>query len=310
MKYAIRAAVATSIDETNHTVRVRMTDESVDTYGTSLKFDGWDFGDFMKNPVVQLDHWSDAASNIGQVLQIIPVPEERAVDAIVQFDVEDKSEFGGAWAWGKVSRGFLRTWSVGFDNLVANGLDYLQNKLYELSLVAIPSNSNATVRALKEGMIDEAEAERLLKRYKGEAKRLQDYLKRDNNISSNSKEATMNKDEVTALLDEKLAPITTALEALTKLDDTVKAAVTEATKDVTDTVSKLTEQVEALKPTDDGKGGKPDTNPNDKGGGHDGKSGDGDDEEISDEEAEAILKEYEADLDKEFDENNIDENKE
>lgn len=309
MKYAIRAAVATSIDETNHTVRVRMTDESVDTYGTSLKFDGWDFGDFMKNPVVQLDHWSDAASNIGQVLQIIPVPEERAVDAIVQFDIEDKSEFGGAWAWGKVSRGFLRTWSVGFDNLVANGLDYLQNKLYELSLVAIPSNSNATVRALKEGMIDEAEAERLLKRYKGEAKRLQDYLKRDNN-NSNSKEATMNKDEVTALLDEKLAPITTALEALTKLDDTVKAAVTEATKDVTDTVSKLTEQVEALKPTDDGKGGKPDTNPNDKGGGHDGKSGDGDDEEISDEEAEAILKEYEADLDKEFDENNIDENKE
>lgn len=307
MKYAIRAAVATSIDETNHTVRVRMTDESVDTYGTSLKFDGWDFGDFMKNPVVQLDHWSDAASNIGQVLQIIPVPEERAVDAIVQFDIEDKSEFGGAWAWGKVSRGFLRTWSVGFDNLVANGLDYLQNKLYELSLVAIPSNSNATVRALKEGMIDEAEAERLLKRYKGEAKRLQDYLKRDNNISSNSKEATMNKDEVTALLDEKLAPITTALEALAKLDDTVKAAVTEATKDVTETVSKLTEQVEALKPADD-KDGKPNTNPNDKGGGHEGDGND--DEDISDEEAEAILKEYEADLDKEFDENNIDENKE
>lgn len=307
MKYAIRAAVATSIDETNHTVRVRMTDESVDTYGTSLKYDGWDFGDFMKNPVVQLDHWSDAASNIGQVLQIIPVPEERAVDAIVQFDIEDKSEFGGAWAWGKVSRGFLRTWSVGFDNLVANGLDYLQNKLYELSLVAIPSNSNATVRALKEGMIDEAEAERLLKRYKGEAKRLQDYLKRDNNISSNSKEATMNKDEVTALLDEKLAPITTALEALAKLDDTVKAAVTEATKDVTETVSKLTEQVEALKPADD-KDGKPNTNPNDKGGGHEGDGND--DEDISDEEAEAILKEYEADLDKEFDENNIDENKE
>lgn len=307
MKYAIRAAVATSIDETNHTVRVRMTDESVDTYGTSLKYDGWDFGDFMKNPVVQLDHWSDAASNIGQVLQIIPVPEERAVDAIVQFDVEDKSEFGGAWAWGKVSRGFLRTWSVGFDNLVANGLDYLQNKLYELSLVAIPSNSNATVRALKEGSIDEAEAERLLKRYKGEAKRLQDYLKRDNN-NSNSKEATMNKEEVTALLDEKLAPITTALEALSKLDETVKAAVTEATKDVTDTVSKLTEQVEALKPAD-GKDGKPNTNPNDKGGGHNGDDDD-DDEDISDEEAEAILKEYEADLDKEFDESNIEDDKE
>lgn len=304
MKYAIRAAVATSIDETNHTVRVRMTDESVDTYGTSLKYDGWDFGDFMKNPVVQLDHWSDAASNIGQVLQIIPVPEERAVDAIVQFDVEDKSEFGGAWAWGKVSRGFLRTWSVGFDNLVANGLDYLQNKLYELSLVAIPSNSNATVRALKEGSIDEAEAERLLKRYKGEAKRLQDYLKRDNN---NSKEATMNKDEVTALLDEKLAPITTALEALSKLDETVKAAVAEATKDVTETVSKLTEQVEALKPAD-GKDGKPNTNPNDKGGGHEG-DGD-DDEDISDEEAEAILKEYEDDLDKEFDESKIEQPKE
>lgn len=312
----LRNATPSSIDEKNHTVRVRFTDESVDTYGTSLKYDGWDFSRFNDNPIVQLEHWADASANIGRVLEIIPVPEERAYDAIIQFDVEDTTEYGGLWAWGKVSRGFLRTWSVGFENLVADGMDYLQNMLYEISLVGVPSNTGATTRALKDGSITEAEADRLLKRYAGEAKRLQEYLKRDNN-NSKSEEATMNKDEVTALLDEKLAPITKALEGVAKLDESIKAAVEEATKPITDTVKQLTDKVEAAKAatTEDDKdkggegaeakdakkgAGKSDTNPNDKGGGHE----DEDDEEISDEEAEQILKEYEADLDKEFEQSN------
>lgn len=304
MKYAIRAATATSIDEKNHTVRVRMTDESVDTYGTVLHSDGWDLSAFMDNPVVQLDHWSDASSNIGRVLEIIPVPEERALDAIVQFDVEDTSDFGGAWAWGKVSRGFLRTWSVGFDNLVADGMDYLQNKLYELSLVAIPSNSNATVRALKDGQINAKEADWLLKRYKSEAKRLQEYLKRDNN-NNKSEEATMNKEEMQAAIAEALAPFK---EALDKLPETVNTAVAEATKDLNETVSKLAEgnadDEAAKKAAADAKAkADADAKAAKEAAGHS-----DDDEEISDEEAEKILAEYEADLDKEFEDN--DDNKE
>ena len=304
MKYAIRAATATSIDEKNHTVRVRMTDESVDTYGTVLHSDGWDLSAFMDNPVVQLDHWSDASSNIGRVLEIIPVPEERALDAIVQFDVEDTSDFGGAWAWGKVSRGFLRTWSVGFDNLVADGMDYLQNKLYELSLVAIPSNSNATVRALKDGQINAKEADWLLKRYKSEAKRLQEYLKRDNN-NNKSEEATMNKEEMQAAIAEALAPFK---EALDKLPETVNTAVAEATKDLNETVSKLAEgnadDEAAKKAAADAKAkADADAKAAKEAAGHE-----DDDEEISDEEAEKILAEYEADLDKEFEDN--DDNKE
>lgn len=306
MKYAIRAATATSIDEKNHTVRVRMTDESVDTYGTVLHSDGWDLSAFMDNPVVQLDHWSDASSNIGRVLEIIPVPEERALDAIVQFDVEDTSDFGGAWAWGKVSRGFLRTWSVGFDNLVADGMDYLQNKLYELSLVAIPSNSNATVRALKDGQINAKEADWLLKRYKSEAKRLQEYLKRDNN-NNKSEEATMNKEEMQAAIAEALAPFK---EALDKLPETVNTAVAEATKDLNETVSKLAEgnadDEAAKKAAADAKAkADADAKAAKEAAGHS-----DDDEEISDEEAEKILAEYEADLDKEFKDTDNDDNKE
>ena len=92
MNIILRNSVPQSVDEDNHTVRIRFTDESVDSYGTSLKFDGWDFKRYMDNPTVQLDHYSDAASNIGRVLEIIPVPDERAHDAIVQFDVDDMSE--------------------------------------------------------------------------------------------------------------------------------------------------------------------------------------------------------------------------
>lgn len=304
MKYAIRAATATSIDEKNHTVRVRMTDESVDTYGTVLHHDGWDLSAFMDNPVVQLDHWSDASNNIGRVVEIIPVPEERALDAVVQFDVDDESEFGGKWAWGKVSRGFLRTWSVGFDNLVADGMDYLQNKLFELSLVAIPSNSNATVRALKDGQINAKEADWLLKRYKSEAKRLQEYLNRDNN-NNKSEEATMNKEEMQAAITEAIAPFK---EALDKLPETVNTAVETATKDLNEQVSKLAagnaDDEAATKAAADAKAkADADAKAAKEAAGHD-----ADDEEISDEEAEKILAEYEADLDKEFEDN--DDNKE
>ena len=73
MNIILRNSVPQSVDEDNHTVRIRFTDESVDSYGTSLKFDGWDFKRYMDNPTVQLDHYSDAASNIGRVLEIIPV---------------------------------------------------------------------------------------------------------------------------------------------------------------------------------------------------------------------------------------------
>jgi predicted RNA-binding Zn ribbon-like protein len=303
MKYAIRAATATSIDEKNHTVRVRMTDESVDTYGTILHHDGWDLSAFMDNPVVQLDHYGDGASNIGRVLEIIPVPEERALDAIVQFDVEDESEYGGKWAWGKVSRGFLRTWSVGFDNLIADGMDYLQNKLFELSLVAIPSNSNATVRALKDGQLDTKEAQWLLKRYKSEAKSLQTYLNRDNNNNKSEEATNMNKEEMQAAIAEAVAPFK---EALDKLPETVNAAVTTATKDLTEQVSQLAkgnaDDEAAAKAAADAKA-KADA---DAKAAQDAAGHNADDEEISDDEAEKILAEYEADLDKEFKDNETD----
>lgn len=306
MQLKLRNTVPSSVDEKNHTLRVRFTDESVDTYGTSLKYDGWDFSRFMDNPQVMLEHGGGATSNIGQVLEIIPIPAERAYEAVIQFDVEDTSEYGGLWAWGKASRGFLRTWSVGFENLVAEGMDYLKNMLFEISLVGIPSNAGATTRAVKDGTISEAEAQHMLKRYESEAKRLRNYLERDNN-NSKSEEATMKKED----LQEAIAPIT---EALAKIDETVKAAVVDATKDLNEQVTQLTSKVDALsadkaKGDDDkGKGGGTDdtnankgtgtdTKANDKGAGHEDTD---DDEEISDEEAAAILAEYEADLDKEF----------
>lgn len=110
----------------------------------------------------------------------------------------------------------------------------------------------------------------------------------------------MNKDEVNALLDEKLAPIT---EALGKISETVSAAITEATKDLNEQVSKLAEghnDDEAAKAAAAAKAkADADAKAAKEAAGHE-----DDDDEISDEEAEKILAEFEQDLENELNDDN------
>ena len=279
MNIILRNSVPQSVDEENHTVRIRFTDESVDSYGTSLKFDGWDFKRFMDNPTVQLDHYSDAASNIGRVLEIIPVPDERAYDAIVQFDVDDMSEYGGNWAWGKVSRGFLRTWSVGFENLVNEGLEYLKNQLFEISLVGIPSNTGATTRALNDGSISEEEARGLMKRYYSEARKLEAAL---DNTTAKPKGVRMNKEELQAVIAEAMKPLQEQLAALQEKLATEIAPKAEAkTEENTPAEAEQKAPAEATE---------------DKAATEDASTEVDETETISDEEAERIIAEFEKEL--------------
>lgn len=280
IKRYFKAFTPSSVNEDEHTVRVRMTTEDVDRHGESVSFDGWDFKDFLDNPVVLVNH-NDYELPIGSVIEIIPVPEDRAYDAVVKFDVDDEE---GARVWGKVSRGFLKTVSVGFINLVQDGMNLLENSLLELSFVTIPANPQATVRSLKDGGLTVEDAQWLKDKAENELRHLTKFLA-SHKVKDNSKEATMTKEELDAALEEKLKPITDALATVTTA---LEAAATK------DAVTELAEKVETLNTT------VTDTNA-----AHD-DAGHKDDDELSDEEAQKILDEFEADLAKEFPEDNTD----
>lgn len=273
VKRYFKAFEPVSVDEDAHTVRVRMTTEDVDRHGESVSFDGWDFEEFMENPVVLLNH-NDYELPVGRVIEIIPVPAEKAYDAVVEFDVADEE---GARVWGKVSRGFLKTVSVGFMNLVSDGAQLLQNALLELSFVTIPANPQATVRSFKDGGMTVEDAQWLKTKAETELKHLTKFLA-THKVKDNSKEATMDKEQFEELLTAQLKPLT---DKVTELET---ALATLPTKEDVETLStKVTELA--------------DTNAANNAAGHDDK---GDDEELTDEEAQAILDEFEAELKEEF----------
>lgn len=129
-----------------------MSDESIDSYRTILRVDGWDLDTFIRNPVVLFHHglsdheqgtlpigrgthvWKDKKRGKGKRLR-----------GAIQFsdDIELARD-----VYRLVGSGFLRGGSVGFYNLEANPLDdgvieLKRNKLVEYSITAIPSNSNS-----------------------------------------------------------------------------------------------------------------------------------------------------------------------
>lgn len=284
VRKVFKSFTPTSINEQDHTVRVRMTDASVDRHGEVLTYEGWDFDDFMQNPVVLVNH-DDWQLPVGNVIEVIPVPAEKAYDAVVQFDVEDED---AAKVWGKVVRGYLKTVSVGFLTLLQQGNEILQKQLLELSFVTIPANPNATTRGLRDGTIDTEDARWLLDRAQNEVKSLTKFLSTDK-LDSNSKGATMDKEQLQTALTEALKPLQ---DALAKVPELVKAEVEAATAGLTEQFSTLSEKVEKL-PKSDTKSPK---------------EGDGtDDEELSDEEAEKLLAEYDDDLAEEYKTDSTDE---
>lgn len=131
------------LKEKNGYFKFKITDESVDRHGDVILYDGWDFKNFMKNPVVFWGHQQWEVP-IGKVFNLIKNDEEKAVYIEGVFAPSEKAQ-----EIRKVyEEGFINACSVGFNPLdyeksETGGFIITEAELLELSLVGIPANAEA-----------------------------------------------------------------------------------------------------------------------------------------------------------------------
>jgi hypothetical protein len=152
-----------SIDEENHTLRLRFTDDRPDRENDIMDGDTWDFSDWSQAPSVLFGHdQHNVGAIVGKGLGIHRVEEVDndgqkiiAHEADIQFDADDPEALR---VWGKIKRGFLKTASVGFTTARKEGNRLIGNLLTEISFTPVPANIRATVKSLEDGTIRKEDA--------------------------------------------------------------------------------------------------------------------------------------------------------
>jgi HK97 family phage prohead protease len=135
----------------------------MDRDGEVISVDGWDLKNFKKNPVIMFAHNYNTLP-IGKATKI-GVKDGKLMN-VVEFPPEGTYEFADTVAR-LVDAGYLKTQSVGFipkkwedgDWTEEDGKGskprrtYTKQELLEISIVPVPSNPNALMNAVKEGVI-------------------------------------------------------------------------------------------------------------------------------------------------------------
>jgi hypothetical protein len=130
-----------------------ISDDSVDRDKDVISLTGWKLENYRANPVVLVGH-DYAGLSVAQAVDV--VVRDRQLIAIDQFAVD---EFELAKVIHALYRGrFMRATSVGFDPMewmfdeTRGGYNFNAQELLEHSMVAVPANANALIRAASEGI--------------------------------------------------------------------------------------------------------------------------------------------------------------
>lgn len=124
-----------------------ISDGSMDRHGTRLNPNGWNLGNFRKNPIALFGH--SGGFPIG-TWENVRVEKDRLVGRLVMAAEGTSARIDELRRL--VEQGILRAVSVGF-NVVKLGTpgkseyDYEEMELLEASLVSVPSNTNAVAKA-------------------------------------------------------------------------------------------------------------------------------------------------------------------
>lgn len=134
----------------------RATTEATDRQGEIVTLDGWEFGNFEKNPVILDSHKYDGIENIvGRAAGPL-----RLVDGAWEVDILfSESNERGQIAKGLADEGMLNAVSVGFASLErqpgatrSEPLRHTRKELLEISVVPVPANHEALrIRGLPDG---------------------------------------------------------------------------------------------------------------------------------------------------------------
>lgn len=260
---------ANSVNEKNFTATFVISDESTDRQGEIIKQDGWDFKNYLANPVVLFGHDSYDLP-IGKTIDISV--ENGKTLATIQFaaDIYDKA----AIVFNMVKAGILNTVSVGFINHENEGENLTKNELLEISVVPVPANPNAIVLAAKDGLISKKDAQFMVKQYEKELEGLREITK-DDNIEG--------MEQLQQFITDALQPIN---DKLASLDVTINGDGAD-NAGLNGAVAEIKTEVEtlqtSLKTDDEGKDDDADKGDDDNADGKDGKKPTGTDDESDDE---------------------------
>jgi HK97 family phage prohead protease len=144
------------------------TDETVDRYNEVIRLDGWELGNYLKNPVVVDSHdYSSVLRIIGNSTSVT-ISDGKMFNR-VRFAMDNPL---GKVAYGMARGGFIKSESVGFIPIEwtrgneSQGEPYrtfTKQELLEISLVAVPANPGATLGlALKSGAVTRGDLRDLL----------------------------------------------------------------------------------------------------------------------------------------------------
>jgi HK97 family phage major capsid protein/HK97 family phage prohead protease len=131
-----------------------MSDASVDRMGDVIEPDGWQLGNFTKNPVALFGHdsdypigtWRDVGVVDGQLrgrLELMPAVSER---------LRELHTAVAAGVLRAVSVGFRPVESAPLESSKTGGIRFTKSELVEGSLVSVPANPNALRRAAALGL--------------------------------------------------------------------------------------------------------------------------------------------------------------
>ncbi len=135
------------------------SDHSVDSYGDTIDPAGWDLAAYLANPVCLYGHDPSKPENVIGRAQNVRVVGRRLLGDIIFADaaINPTAEL----VYQLLLGGYLNAVSVGFEPVEwklasdpgrPGGVDFARQKLREVSVVAIPANSNALMQAKAAGL--------------------------------------------------------------------------------------------------------------------------------------------------------------
>lgn len=137
-----------AIDAETYSIEFTASTDSVDRHGDRISADGWQTADFLKNPVLMLNH-DYSILPIGRVTSLQLGDGQLKARAVLDGDDPLARK-----VFAKIQNGFLNSVSVGLiprkyefskDREREYGLDILESELIEISVVAIPANRDAHI---------------------------------------------------------------------------------------------------------------------------------------------------------------------
>ncbi len=143
-----------AVNEDKRHLIFTISDESVDRYGDVIYLDGWDWEDFLKNPVVPFGH-DYASLPVARALDVWR--EGKALKALTEWPAAELSGFGDR-VYRHYLEGYLNAVSVGFSPREwawaeepgrSLGINFYQQDLLEFSAVTVPANPNALIDKAK-----------------------------------------------------------------------------------------------------------------------------------------------------------------